>query len=393
MERRMGRRLVAAAAAMALAAVAGCGGDDEATAGGGGGGDDAVESVQVTAIIDATGMAGFSGKPEVRGLELGIDQLNATGEYDIDLTVEDTGSDQTQAVNLMNKAARSDADLVMFGAISAEALALAPIAQRERVPTIFMQSGVDGVVQAGDHAFRVTTPLKLFFPALFDYLEEQGVKRVGSFYAGDSATVAEIAEDVIPGLAEEHGMELVPLGTVTSTQTDFRSVASKVADAAPDALFQGTQGSSGPTIVSQIRRAGYDGIIFNPSAFACGVLDPLGARADALVWPQWFHADTDLPVGQRFVKDYEAEYGEEPCTFAGEAYDATLLLKEALDHIDGDVTRESLQQALVAATEAGFPATQAEPLTFEERDARGGGFVIRRDDGKDTIVASPTAAE
>ena len=397
MRGHLARRIASAGVVLALAAGAvGCGSDsDEGSTSASGsstsGAASEGQSIKATAILDVTGIAGFAGKPEQEGLELGLKQLNDSGKYDIDLTIEDTGSEQTQAVNLMNQAARSDADIVFFGPLSSEALALAPIAQREKVPFVAMQSGVTGVVEAGDYVFRATTPQQTFFPALFDYLQEEGVKRIGMFYASDSATIKELAEKVMPPLAEERGMEVASKDTVTSTQTDFKSIASKIAQENPDAVFAGTQGTQNVTVVQQLRRAGYDGIIFNSGGFAGGVLDPLKEDADALVYPVWFAPETDLSVGKQFVADYQADYGSEPNTFAGEAFDASLLLKNALDQVDGDVTRESLQQAMVAATEAGFPGAQGEPLAFENRDARGSGFVIRRDDGKDAVVKSPEA--
>lgn len=387
--RPWGRLLVASLAVVAITIVSACGSDDDdaATAGDGAPTD---EPVQVTAIVDDTGVAGFAGRPEGQGIELGVAQLNDQG-YNIELEVEDTGSDQTQAVNLMNQAARSDADVVMYGPLSSIGQALAPIAQREEVPLIAMQSGVTGVVEAGEYVFRVTTPQRLFFPSLFEYLEEEGVERISVFYADDIATVVELAEDVMPPLLDEHGMEEVSRDTVTSDQTNFASIASNVVAAKPDAVFAGTQGTQNVTVVNQLRRAGYDGIIFSAGGFAGGVLDPLEKNAHAIVYPVWYAAETDLKVGRQFARDYEAEYGSPPSTFAGEAYDATLLLKAALDHIDGEVTRESLQEALVEATEAGFDGAQGEPLAFEERDARGGGFILRRDDGVDQVVKSPDA--
>lgn len=390
------RRFAATGAVLAVGAFAvGCGGDDEGSTTGsataGGSGDGAAKSVKATAILDVTGIAGFAAKPEQQGLELCVQQLNDTGNYDIDLTVEDTGSEQTQAVNLMNQAVRSDADIVFFGALSSEALALAPIAQQGKLPFVAMQSGVTGVVEAGDYVFRVTTPQQTFFPALYDYLQEEGVKTIGMFYASDSATIKELAEKVMPPLAEERGMEFVTNDTVTSTQTDFKSIASKIAEANPDAVFAGTQGTQNVTVIQQLRRAGYDGIIFNSGGFAGGVLDPLKKDGDKLVYPVWYAPETDLPVGKKFAEDFEAANGAKPTTFAGEACDGALLLGAALDQVEGEVTRESLQQALVAATEAGFPATQDEPLTFEERDARGRGFILRRDDGVDAVVKSPQA--
>lgn len=384
-------RVIAACLATGLSAfIVGCGGDDDSTktttAAANAAGP---KTAKIVAIVDKTGIAGYGGELESKGLELGVKQLNASGKYDIDLEIRDSGSEQTQAVKLMNDAARSDADAVVYGPLSATALALAPIAARTKVPFIALQSGVDGVVDAGDNIFRVSTPQSRFYPSLFEYLGEQDVKKVASFYMSDSATIKELGDEVIPALAKEHGMELVNVGTVTGKQTDFKAIADKVVAAKPDAVFAGTQGAQNVTVITQLRRAGFEGLIFGSGGFAGGVLDPLGEKADGIVYPEWFSASTTLPVGKQFVTDYQAAYGKAPLTFAGEAFDATRLLQKALDGVEGEVTRESLLQGLVAATEAGFPAAQGEPLKFEDRDARGTGFIIRRDKGQDQIVKTP----
>jgi branched-chain amino acid transport system substrate-binding protein len=392
----MGRRYAGQLGVMAtvalLAIVTGCGSDSDsggqASAGGGSAAD---TPLKVTAIVDATGIAGFAGSAAQTGIELGVKQLQAEGKK-VELTVQDTGSEQTQAVNLLNKAISSDADVVLFGALSSEGLALAPIAQKGKLPFVAMQTGVTGVVENGDYIFRTTTPQQRFFPSLFDYLKEQSVKKISMFYASDSATITELATKVMPPLAEENGMTIASTDTVTSTQTDFKSIASKVAGEKPDAVFAGTQGTQNVTVITQLRRAGYDGIIFNSGGFAGGVLDPLGKNANALVYPVWFAPESNLPVGQKFVTDYKAANGgKTPATFAGEGYDQVQLLKAALGKVSGELTRESFHKALIAATAEGFPATQGEPLKFENRDARGTGFIVRRDNGVDKVVKAPEA--
>lgn len=382
---------VCLATGLSAFAVVGCGGDDDTSTTSASQGASGPKTAKVIAIVDKTGIAAYGGELEANGLELGVKQLNDSGKYDIQLEVKDSGSDQTQAVKLMNEAARSDADAVVYGPLSATALALAPIAARSKLPFIALQSGVDGVVDAGDNIFRVSTPQSRFYPSLFEYLEEQQVKKIASFYMSDSATIKELGDEVIPALAKEHGMDLVDVGTVTGKQTDFKAIADKVVAAQPDAVFAGTQGAQNVTVITQLRRAGYDGLIFGSGGFAGGVLDPLKDKADGIVYPEWFSPSTTLPVGKKFVADYEAAYGKTPLTFAGEAFDSALLLQKAIDQVDGEVTAESMLRGLTAATQAGFPATQGEPLKFEDRDARGTGFIVRRDNGKDQIVKDPQA--
>jgi len=402
-----GKRFAALAAlAVLLSAlvVAGCGGGSSTTSGGGSetgsaeggagseGGGGSGEPVNVTAIFDETGIAALAGKPGVEGIELGVEELEAEGKQ-VNLTVQDTGSNQTQAVNLLSKAASSDADVVLFGSISAEALAMAPIAQGKGVPFVVQQSGTKGVVEQGEYVFRTTTPQELFFPSLMEYLKEQGVKSYSAVVATDSATIAELAESVIPPLAEEDGIEKLGESTVTTEQTNFNSVASQVVEENPDSLFLGVSIAQAAPAISALRRAGYEGLIFASGAFAGGGLVPLGKEANDLIWPEWFTAQTKLPEGKRFVAAYEKKYGETPVTFAGEGWDMTRLIGAAMDELEGEVNRESMDQALIKATEKGFNASQGQPLRFEERDARGSGFILKAENGKFTVVSEPKPGE
>jgi branched-chain amino acid transport system substrate-binding protein len=395
------RRFMAAVVAVAALAVAatGCGssnsssssssssGSSSSTSSSSGG----TKTLKITAILDLTGTAGFAGKPEEQALQLGVKQINAAGKYHIDLSVEDAGTDQTQAVNLATKAGGSDADMIIVGPVSAEALAIAPIAQRAKIPMVALQSGVTGVVEAGDYIFRVTTPQKFFMPALVSYLKSQKVTKVASFYDSDVATIAELAKTVLPPLYKQNGITVLNSQAITSTQTDIKSVIQKAAASHPDAVFVGAQGAQNLTAISQLRQAGFNGIVYSSAGVAAGVLDPLGKNANKIVYPVWFDASSTSPVAKKFVADFKAAYNTTPNTFSGEAYDATILINAALGDLKGDVSRDSVKDGLTAATQAGIPATQGDPLKFDNRDARGGGYILRRDGGVDKIVETPTA--
>ena len=57
---------------------------------------------------------------------------------------------------------------------------------------------------------------------------------------------------------------------------------------------------------------------------------PAGEDGAGMVWAIDFHYQMDAPSSQKFVKAYQAEYGEHPLNYAAEAYDAAWFLAKSI---------------------------------------------------------------
>lgn len=380
-------KLIAAAAAFALA-VAGCGSsdDDSETSGSSGGSKPA--TVKIPAIIDQTGVSAFFAKHVQEGMELAIAEANeadALGGTKIELDVTDSGSEVKQGVTQLSKIVKDDPPLVLFGTQGGSALAMAPIAQRAKVPFVVTIAGSPGVVETGEYIYRATAPQSAYHVNQVKHLANKGVKRLAVIYASDSATLAGLGEETYPELAKQNGIEIVSSNGVTSTDTELGSVVSRSMKSNPDAVVMLLIGKQNVSVAKGLRTGGFQGIIAGQYGIGSEALKALGSAAEGILYPADFTATMDAPSAQAFVKLFEAKGGREPDLYDANGYVAAQMAIEALKKADGDYSSESLQKAMAAVT-SGELTSATGPMTFEERDARVAGVLLEWRDGKENIV-------
>jgi branched-chain amino acid transport system substrate-binding protein len=375
-----GRRTAAIAVVGALALGAGACGD---SSGGGDGGD---ETVDVTAILDLTGVAGATGTEARKGLEFQVANANrqlADSGKKIKLRVVDTGSVQTKAVSEAVKAAKSSADAVVFGNLSNEALAIAPILQKAAVPTVFIASGASGLTETGDHMFRVTGPQSAYQGLAVDHLKQAGVKSIAMVYASDNPTLTDLATKVWPTLLEEAGISETSKTSVKITDTDFSAIASKVAAQHPDAVFAGLLGAPNVTLLKQLRRNGWDGHYIGTNGIAFGVLSGLGSTADKVAYATDYHSATTVPAGKSFAAAFQQKTGAESNVFTGEGADAATFLMKAIQEASS-TDRDGLLEGMSKVAEKGYDGIMGK-VRFQNRSAIVPGILVTYNKGTASV--------
>lgn len=381
-----GRRSTTAAALVATAAVvlAGCGGQQAATGGGG-----RPTEFTIDFVLDQTGVAQtFTGAVR-QGWDLRVEEANTNKEVEgvtLATRMHDSQSDPRVGSGVMTQVAGSDAPIAAFGTGSNVAPAVAPIAQRAGLPLVTIYSGSPGVVDAGDQIFRVTAPQATYHQIQSTYFAKQGVKRVAVIYNTDNATLKNLAEVFYPAAAQRDGYEIVSNSGVSVKATDISAEMTGVLASKPDAVLMLVLSQQNTSVVTQLRRANFPGIIAAQPGIGRQALETLGAEADGVVYPIDFSPATEAATGQAFVEAYTARYGDSPDTFAASGYDGASMVIEALKTATS-FDRETLHQALLDVSTRGFDGA-AGPVRFEDRDARVDGVMVRWEGGTETLLTS-----
>lgn len=382
-------RAVAAVASLAL--VAACGGTS--------GGSDAAagDAVSVTYISDTSGPGAFYGKDFAAGAKYAVKQINEAGGVggrELKVSFVDSASDQQSAVGAVTKAAKSDDIAVMYALLSQNALAMAPIAQRSKIPFVVGQSGTDGIVEAGDYVYRTTTSEGEYYSSMLETLSKRGAKSTAILYASDNPTAVGNATETIPGIAKKLGMKVTDTVPIKTADTDFSQPASRIVDGNPDVVANLTFGPAVTTSIKAIREAGFDGPLYGTTALGSGALKPAGAAAEDTFYPSTFIPAADLPwaSGVAFGTEYEKKTGNKASFSTAGGHDQIMFLVEALRKIDkGNVTRESVKTALAQVADEGFTGATGDPVKFKDRVAVTPGVLVRWDGLAETVAPDQPA--
>lgn len=363
------RRAVVALSTAGLLFVAACGGGDDGggTGGGGGGGSEGAnlpEVINFVSINPETGPAAFAGLSAEDGFKLAVKEINEQGFLGENTTIEveykDTKGQIPTAASELSTAIANPSVAAVYGSVSSqEAVAQSPLAQQAGLPIIYTQAGSEGVV-IGDATYRATPLMSSYYPALQEYVDENGWETVGVIYA-PTPTLEEVAKESIPGL----GLEVVAEVGTTPTTQDFSAAISQVLDADPDVVSLLLVGAANPTAMTQLRQAGYDGPVLGNAGASAGNLSPAGEDGAGMVWATDFHPAQEVESSQAFVEAYNEEYGEDPLNYAAEGYDAAWFLARAIKEA-GSAERADIIEGMAAVAAEPWTGALGEDLTWED---------------------------
>ncbi|MCU1480455.1 MAG: hypothetical protein JWQ19_1241 [Subtercola sp.] len=367
--------------------VSGCSADPAAP------GSSAGAGIKITVLADITGKAAFFGTAIEEASKYTVDELNAKGGINgnqITLTVKDTASSAATASSLMNDAILDNTDAVIFGVLSEEALAIAPLAQDAGIPMINVQAAADGITETGDAIWRITPPQGNFYPKLAEYVSKQlKAKTAAVFYVTDNAPSVTLATEVMPKAFGDVGISITDSVSSSSTETDLTTAVSRLLAGHPDYIQTQAIGAQNIALITQLRRAGFTGGIGGGTSLGANALAALSPdQSNGIVYYSSFVGSDQLPYasGNDFTKAYEAATGKQPTTFNAETYDAFGLIRAAVI-ASGKVSRADIVSGMAqVASKGGFAGAQGDPITFKDRSADTPGVVIQWEDGKETLA-------
>jgi branched-chain amino acid transport system substrate-binding protein len=368
-------------------------GSGSGSSGSGGGGKLPAE-IKLVSVNDLTGPAAFAGLSANKGYELALEEIQKQGYLGSTKLVLDKKDPAGQAQNAATQvtAAIQDKSInAIFGPVtSGEAVAVAPIAEKSKMPIIFTQAGSEGVV-IGDYTFRATPPMSTYYPRIEDYLKAKNVKTISIIYNAAFPTLKEIGEKVLPSIAQQNGITIKSSTGVQTTTQDFTAPISKLVADKPDTAAILLVGAANATAMKQLRQAGYTGPVIGNAGAGAGNLAPAGPSGAGMTWPTDFSPQQKTKTTQDFVAAYQAKYNEAPLNYAAEAYDAAWWLARAIKK-QGSADRVDIQKGLAAVAKEGFDGAMGK-LTFEGNDLRVQGALVQWDGTKEILLKDYTAAQ
>ena len=190
--------------------------------------------------------------------------------------------------------------------------------------------------------------------ALGEHLNQIGVNTLylmAPNYAAGKDMVAGV-EHTFKG--EIKGKDLTRWGA--DAQLDFSAELAKAKASGAEALFVFYPGKAGGAFIKQYQQAGLGSelplysvftvdSISLPKLQAANLQGVLGSKNTQ----QW-SPDLDNAANKKFVSDYLTKHGKYPSFYGAQAYDAIMLIKSAVETVDGDLANtDALRNALRAA--------------------------------------------
>jgi len=334
-----------------------------------------------------TGGTADFGKSSHEGLMLAVKEINAAGgvklgggRMPIHIITEDDKSDQTEAINAVQKLISRDKVVAIIGEVaSSRSMAGAQVCQKEKIPMLSPASTNPDVTKTGDYIFRICFTDAFQGPVLATFAQKQEWKRV--------AVITDIAQDYSKGLSGAFkqkfyadGGEIVAEENYKTDDPDFRAQLLKLKAANPDAVFLPGYYTEVGLILKQAREMDFDVPFFGGDGWdsSATLALPENIIKDCY-FANHYSADDQREHVQAFVKKYEAEYNRTPDAMAILGYDAGRVMADAIERA-GKVDPKAICNALTDTDN--FPGASGFITMDKDRNAHKPLVIVAVENGK-----------
>ncbi|PZQ47290.1 MAG: branched-chain amino acid ABC transporter substrate-binding protein [Rhodovulum sulfidophilum] len=345
------------------------------------GGAMAQETVKLAAAGPMTGPSAETGQRMKAGIELAVEEINASGGVGGKTLVVDFYDDEGKPEGAAAVAQRIASDSEVIGVIghinSSATMAALPIYKRAGLTEVSGNSSAWKVTHMGfDNIFRVIINDQGQAPVVIKQLVEvEGRKKIAIIY--ENSDYGKGALESATETAHALGAEIVAAETYQpAVDRDFAAQLTKIMAASPDALFLVGQYGEGGAIFNQayrlglttdgsVLKAGFDGLRQGP------FIDLAGADAvEGLLIFASFNSLSDAPKTAEFREKTMRLFGHPPTEQEAHNYDVTYLYKAA---IEAGATKETMSEVMRTMNMEGVSGH----LQFDENgDVKGKEMVI-----------------
>ncbi len=324
------------------------------------------------------------------GIDLAVREANATGGVhgrQLRVRVYDNQGKSEESAAAITKLINQDRVVAVLGEVSSSrSIAMAPIAQRHRVPMIASSATNPKVTQVGDYIFRV---------CFIDPFQGAAMARFAarSLEAKTAAILRDNKSDYSIGLGDAFAEAFRALGgrvikdeIYSGGDVHFQAQLTVIRSAQPDLLFVPGYYTEAGLIVRQARELGLRMPIIGGDGWDSPKLIEIGGvHADGTYFATHFSEELEGGRAKQFVEAYRAAFGRAPDGTAALGYESAAVLIDALRRAR-DTSGEALREAL--ATTKDFPGVTSAITIDEQRNATKALVILRVSDGRFRYVTT-----
>jgi len=326
----------------------------------------AADPIKIGSVLSVTGPAAFLGDPELKTLQLYVDDINKKGGVlgrQLQLVHYDDGSDANKANGFAKRLLEDDkVDVLVGGTTTGSTMSMVPLAEKSGTPFVSLAGAVVIVEPVKKFVFKTPHTDRMAAEKVFEDMKKRGLTKVAllSETSGFGASGKKETE----GVAGKYGITLVANETYGPKDTDMSPQLTKIKTTpGVQAVFVFGLGQ-GPAIVTKnYKQLGVTLPLYQSHGVASDEFLKLAGPAaegvrlpsPAQLIPEKLAAnDPQKPIVTAYDKAYKAAYKTDVSTFGGYAYDGLMLAVDAIKRA-GSTDKAKVRDALEATK--GFVAT------------------------------------
>jgi branched-chain amino acid transport system substrate-binding protein len=307
-------------------------------------------TVKLGAVESLTGDNASYGIPIRRGIELAVEEVNATkflGASRMALTVMDDKADKQEGISVFTKLINEEKVSAIIGpTLSSVAFAAGPIAQKAGVPMLGTSLTALGITAMGDCVFRDSLPQAAVIPGtLAKVAAKHKVQRAAILFEATNE-FSKSEADVFRASLQKMNIQVVASESYSRGDSDFRTQLQKLNARKPDlVVFCSLIGEAIP-VLQQAREIGITQPVVGGNGFnSPNVLKNGKEAAEGLVVGSAWFIESPVAKSRTFVAAYRRKYSADPDQFAAQGYAGAWIVATAVKHA-GSADRAAVRAAL-----------------------------------------------
>lgn len=315
-----------------------------------------VTDTQVTlgSISDLSGPLASWGVPATNGATMRFEEQNAAGGVHgrmINFLVEDAQYQVPLTIRAANQLVqRDDVFAMLLNLGTAQTMATFEITDRAGIPNVMPMTGALAMAEPYHplHIAYIASYRDQAMAAIRHFHETDGVQRICL-----QTQASEYGEEVTAGVqlaVAEFGIDLAPVGTHRTTETEFAGAATALRNENCDMIYLGTTGRDTIALYVTLRQLGVEApIVGNMVSYLPVIAQAAGGAMEGytvvspLINATWDDGDAFRAA---FHATYVARYSEEPAVQAQVGYTVADLFIRAMEAAGTDLTAESLMAGI-----------------------------------------------
>lgn len=301
----------------------------------------AAEPIKVGTFLAVTGPASFLGDPELKTLQMYIDEVNANGGVigrQVELVHYDSGANPQKAVDFVKRLIQRDkVDVIVGGSASGETMAVIPEVEKAGMPFISLAGAVAIIEPVKSWVFKTPHTDRMAAAKIYEDMNKRGIKKIALISGDGGFDKSGRAQSI--DLAPKYGIEIVADETYGGKDTDMTAQLTKIRASDAEAILNFGFGT-GPAIVTKnVRQLDIKLPVYQSHGVASKkFIELAGAAAEGvrlpaaalLVGDKLADSDPQKPVLLAYKSKYEAKHGD-VSTFGGHAYDGLMIALQAIE--------------------------------------------------------------
>ncbi|MGC9326313.1 MAG: ABC transporter substrate-binding protein [Candidatus Hinthialibacter sp.] len=303
--------------------------------------------IKVGAIFAITGPASFLGEPERNTAMMLAEEINAAGGINgrpIELLVEDTEGVEDNAVKAVRKLINQEGVCAIIGpSRSGVTMAVVPIMEESEIPLISCAAAEAIVKPVKKWVFKTPQTDSDCVIKIYEHMKTAGIEKVaiitGTTGFGDEG------RKQLKSIAPTMGVTIVADETYGPADTDMTAQLTRIKGTEAQAVVNWSIVAAQSIVPKNMKQLEMNIPLYQSHGFGnIKFVDLAGEAAEGILFPAGvLLAAESLPDDHprkamllKYKQDYESQFNANVSTFGGHAYDAFMLVVDALKAVGDD---------------------------------------------------------